>query len=203
MMEYRRCITPISIPIPFDSTCASTLWGAIQRSFMPSDAQVDPAWGSKMFDVTELDFGTVAAGIRDIYSGHLKNPFKEDIQITDLQPWHGPGCFLWRDAAADGSPITIPSGQQRKITLLVDTSAIVAITSRRQPFRYSTPFTPCRLQWNCQSMFAFAKISNSDREERIFSELSNRELVRNEGLISTIPDRTIGDWQSLHRRTLT
>jgi hypothetical protein len=77
-------------------------------------AQVDPSnWGSKMCKVTELDFGSVPKGAETSIKVPLTNVFKEDIQITGLtEAWR---CLRWQEA--NQLPITIPSGQERLITL--------------------------------------------------------------------------------------
>jgi hypothetical protein len=77
-------------------------------------AQDDPSnWGSKMCKVTELDFGSVPNGAETSIKVPLTNVFKEDIQITGLtEAWR---CLRWREATQ--LPLTIPSGQERLVTL--------------------------------------------------------------------------------------
>jgi hypothetical protein len=79
--------------------------------------QDDPSiWGSKICKVTELDFGSVPKGAETSIKVPLTNVFKEDIQITGLtQAWRG---LRWREATQ--LPISIPSGQERLISLCAD-----------------------------------------------------------------------------------
>jgi uncharacterized protein DUF1573 len=83
----------------------------------------DPAWGSKMFEVTEFNFGAAAKGAEAAIQLKVKNVYKEDIQITNLTT--GCGCVSWDEISRVESqaplPIIVPSGQQRLLTLRLDT----------------------------------------------------------------------------------
>ena len=86
--------------------------------------QHDPLWGSKMLDLTQFKFGSVAKGADAAIQLKVKNIYKEDIQITNLQT--GCGCVSWHDITrsdppAERLPIVIPSGQQRVLTLRLNT----------------------------------------------------------------------------------
>ena len=84
--------------------------------------QLDPAWGSKMFEVTEIKFGSVAKGADSPIQLRVKNVYKEDIQITNLTT--GCSCVSWDEITKPQQnplPIVIPSGQQRTLTLRLDT----------------------------------------------------------------------------------
>ena len=87
-------------------------------------ANQDPLWGSKMFEVTEIKFGSVAKGADSAIQLKVKNIYKEDIQITNLTT--GCGCVSWaeisrNDPPPEQLPIVIPSGQQRVLTLRLNT----------------------------------------------------------------------------------
>lgn len=88
-----------------------------------SFAQGDPLWGQKMFEVTDINFGSVAKGADSAVQVKVRNVYKEDIQITNLST--GCGCVSWDDLKVTSLqsplPIVIPSGQQRIITLRLDT----------------------------------------------------------------------------------
>ncbi len=88
-----------------------------------SFAQGDPLWGSKMFEVTDINFGSVAKGADASVQVKVRNVYKEDIQVTNLST--GCGCVSWDDLKAttlqSPLPIVIPSGQQRILTLRLDT----------------------------------------------------------------------------------
>lgn len=84
----------------------------------------DPLWGQKMFEVTELKFGSVAKGAEALLQVKVKNVYREDIHITNLAT--GCGCVKWvettrSDPPPEQYPLVIPSGQQRFITLQLDT----------------------------------------------------------------------------------
>jgi len=89
----------------------------------PGAAQ-DPLWGQKMFEVTELKFGSVAKGADAVLQIKVKNIYKEDIHITNLST--GCGCVKWvettrTDPPPEQYPLVIPSGHQRYISLQLDT----------------------------------------------------------------------------------
>ena len=84
----------------------------------------DPQWGAKMFEVTEIKFGSVAKGADSAIQLKVKNIYQEDIQITNLTT--GCGCVSWAeisrsDPPPEQLPIVIPSGQQRLLTLRLNT----------------------------------------------------------------------------------
>ena len=87
-------------------------------------ANQDPLWGSKMFEVTEIKFGSVAKGADSAIQLKVKNIYKEDIHVTNLTT--GCGCVSWAeisrsDPPPEQLPIVIPSGQQRVLTLRLNT----------------------------------------------------------------------------------
>lgn len=86
-------------------------------------AQGDPLWGQKMFEVTDINFGSVAKGADAAVQVKVRNVYKEDIQVTNLST--GCGCVSWDDLKSTSLqsplPIIIPSGQQRILTLRLDT----------------------------------------------------------------------------------
>lgn len=80
----------------------------------------DPLWGHKMFEVNDIKFGSVAKGADSFVQIKVKNVYKEDIQITNLTT--GCGCVSWDEVAKNNSlPLVVPSGQQRLITLRLNT----------------------------------------------------------------------------------
>lgn len=83
----------------------------------------DPLWGQKMFEVTDINFGAAAKGADSAIQLKVKNVYKEDIQITNLTT--GCGCVSWdeisRPDRQENLPIVVPSGQQRLLTLRLDT----------------------------------------------------------------------------------
>ena len=81
--------------------------------------QYDPSWGSKMLEVKEIQFGSVAKGSDAAVQVKVKNIYKEEIQITNLRGGLGP--FGWDNQPQNSLPIVIPSGQQRMLTLWLNT----------------------------------------------------------------------------------
>jgi hypothetical protein len=81
--------------------------------------QQDLLWGAKMFEVTEIKFGSVAKGADSAVQLKVKNIYKEDIQITNLTT--GCGCVSWDEVRENKLPLVIPSGQQTVLTLRLDT----------------------------------------------------------------------------------
>ena len=72
-------------------------------------------WGDKMFDRTEVKFGTVARLADTTFKLKVKNIYQEPIQITSLGV--SCGCISWVDQA----PITLASKEERELTLRLDT----------------------------------------------------------------------------------
>ncbi len=72
-------------------------------------------WGTKMFDRTEIKFGSVARLADTTFKVKVKNPYVEEIQITNLST--SCGCISWIDKL----PISIPSRQERELTIRLDT----------------------------------------------------------------------------------
>ena len=103
-MFYPRALWSVLIAASLLAVCS-----------LPVFAQ-DPAWGAKMFDVTEIKFGSVAKGADVAVQVRVKNIYKEDIQITNATT--GCGCVSWDEKTF---PLVIPSGQQRLLTLRLDT----------------------------------------------------------------------------------
>lgn len=79
----------------------------------------DPDWGSKMVNLTKIEFGSVAKGADALVQVVVKNIYKEDIQVTNLTT--GCGCVGWKEITEAPLPIVIPSAQQRVLTLRLDT----------------------------------------------------------------------------------
>lgn len=84
-------------------------------------------WGSKMFDVKEIDFGVVPKGAEAAFFLNVKNLYKEEIQVTEL--WQGSKTFVWDS----GIPITVRSGQQQTLTLRANT--VLYIGDRKSKVR--------------------------------------------------------------------
>lgn len=89
-----------------------------------AQAEYDPYWAAKMFEITEFKFGSVAKGADAAITIKVKNFYKEDIQITNLAT--GCGCVSWSDITRSDPPperlpIVIPSGQNRTLTLRLNT----------------------------------------------------------------------------------
>lgn len=79
----------------------------------------DPYWGNKMFEVTDIKFGSVAKGADSAVQVKVKNVYKEDIQITNLTT--GCGCVSWDEVKTNQLPLVVPSGQTRVVTLRLNT----------------------------------------------------------------------------------
>jgi len=79
---------------------------------VPALAQV---WGDKMFDRTEVKFGTVARLADTTFKLKVRNIYTDPIQITSLGV--SCGCISWVDQA----PITLASKEERELTLRLDT----------------------------------------------------------------------------------
>jgi uncharacterized protein DUF1573 len=78
----------------------------------PVFAQV---WGDKMFDRTEVKFGTVARLADTTVKLKVTNLYTDPIQITSLGV--SCGCISW----VDQTPITLASKEVRELTLRLDT----------------------------------------------------------------------------------
>ena len=72
-------------------------------------------WGDKMFDRTEVKFGTVARLSDTTFKLKVRNLYTDPIQITSLGV--SCGCISWIDQA----PITLASKEERELTLRLDT----------------------------------------------------------------------------------
>lgn len=72
-------------------------------------------WGEKMFDHTEVKFGTVARLADTTFKLKVRNLYTKPIQITNLGV--SCGCISWVDQA----PITLASKEVRELTLRLDT----------------------------------------------------------------------------------
>lgn len=79
----------------------------------------DPYWGNKMFEITDIKFGSVAKGADSAFQVKVKNVYKEDIQITNLTT--GCGCVSWDEVKTNQLPLVVPSGQTRVVTLRLNT----------------------------------------------------------------------------------
>lgn len=73
-------------------------------------------WGKKMFDRQEIKFGSVARLSDTKFTIKVNNPYREEIRITNLST--SCGCISWTDKQL---PITIPSRQERELTIRLDT----------------------------------------------------------------------------------
>lgn len=73
-------------------------------------------WGNKMFDRTEIKFGSVARLADTTFKIKVRNPYVEVIQITNLST--SCGCISWTDKQF---PISIPSKGERELTIRLDT----------------------------------------------------------------------------------
>jgi len=73
-------------------------------------------WGNKMFDRTEIKFGSVARLADTTFKIKVRNPYVEEIQITNLST--SCGCISWTDKQF---PISIPSKGERELTIRLDT----------------------------------------------------------------------------------
>lgn len=72
-------------------------------------------WGVKMLDRTEIKFGTVARLADTTFKVKVKNPYIEEIHVSSLTT--SCGCISWQDKL----PISIPSRQERELTIRLDT----------------------------------------------------------------------------------
>lgn len=72
-------------------------------------------WGEKMFERTEVKFGTVARLSDTTIKLKVRNLYTDPIQITSLGV--SCGCISWVDQA----PITLASKEERELTLRLDT----------------------------------------------------------------------------------
>ena len=101
-------------------------------------AAQDQEWGKKMFDKTDVNFGSVAKNADVVFKFKVTNIYKETIQISSL--WTSCGCISWQDR----TPISISSGQTQELTIRLDTvrhsgdKRVVAYASLLEPTRGST-----------------------------------------------------------------
>jgi hypothetical protein len=93
--------------------------GIVLSSSGTSALATDPYWGAKMFDVTEIKFGSVAKGADSVVQVRVKNIYKENIEVTNATT--GCGCVSWDEARESRFPLVIPSGQTRVLNLRLDT----------------------------------------------------------------------------------
>ena len=98
----------------------------------------DLNWGSKMFDKTNINFGSVAKNADVTFKFTVKNIFKEAIQVSSLST--SCGCISWQEK----TPITLASGESRELTIRLDTvrhqgdKRVTAFASLLEPTRGST-----------------------------------------------------------------
>lgn len=98
----------------------------------------DQEWGRKMFDRTEVNFGSVVKNADTVFKFKVKNIYKETIQISNL--WTSCGCISWQDRA----PVSIPTGETREFAIRLDTvrhsgdKRVYAYASLLEPTRGST-----------------------------------------------------------------
>ena len=82
----------------------------------------DLAWGNKMFELTEIKFGSaVAKGSDAVVQVRVKNVYQESIQVTSVST--GCSCVSWDETRKIPYPfpIVIPSGQTQVLNLRLDT----------------------------------------------------------------------------------
>lgn len=87
----------------------------------------EPTWGSKMFEVTEVNFGTVPKGLDTRVQLKIKNVYKEDIQVTNFT--QSCGALSWNQGRLVNLPLTIPSASKQLIAVHFDT---IRHTGQRQ-----------------------------------------------------------------------
>lgn len=100
----------------------------------------DYDWGRKMFDRTEVRFGSVAKNGDVVFKFNVKNIYKEEILITNLST--SCGCISWQDR--DRTPIRLASGQTQELSIRLDTvrhqgdKNVTAFVQLSEPTRGST-----------------------------------------------------------------
>lgn len=94
-------------------------------------------WGDKMFDKLEIRFGSVARLADTTFKIKVKNPYVEEIQITSLTT--SCGCISWLDSTK--LPISIPSKQERELTIRLDT---VRHSGDKRVTAFATVYEPGR-----------------------------------------------------------
>ncbi|WP_010587289.1 DUF1573 domain-containing protein [Schlesneria paludicola] len=100
----------------------------------------DYDWGRKMFDRTEVRFGSVAKNGDVVFKFNVKNIYKEDILITSLST--SCGCISWQER--DRTPIRLASGQTQELSIRLDTvrhqgdKNVTAFVQLSEPTRGST-----------------------------------------------------------------
>ena len=100
----------------------------------------DYDWGKKMFDRTEVRFGSVGKNADVVFKFNVKNIFKEDILISSLST--SCGCISWQER--DRTPIRITSGQTVELSIRLDTvrhqgdKNVTAFVQLSEPTRGST-----------------------------------------------------------------
>ena len=99
------------MPVPIVSRILVT---AVVIAWSAAVAEAQP-WGTKMFDRTEIKFGSVARLADTTFKLKVKNSYVENIQVTNLST--SCGCISWIDKL----PITIKSGEERELTIRLDT----------------------------------------------------------------------------------
>ena len=92
-------------------------------------------WGAKMFDRSEIKFGSVARLADTTFKVKVKNPYVEEIQITSLST--SCGCISWIDKPT----ISIPSKQERELTIRLDT---VGHSGDKRVRAYVSLFVPAK-----------------------------------------------------------
>jgi hypothetical protein len=95
----------------------------VSRSLLPlvvvacfAAPAVAQEWGKKMFDRQEIKFGSVPRLSDTKFTIKVHNPYREEIRITSLST--SCGCISWMDKQL---PISIPSRQERELTIRLDT----------------------------------------------------------------------------------
>jgi hypothetical protein len=106
----------------------------------------DADWGRKMFDKTDVNFGSVARNADVVFKFKVKNIYQEAIQINSLST--SCGCISWQEKA----PMTIASGQTVELTIRLDTvrhlgdKHVTAFASLLEPTRGSTAYLSIPVQ---------------------------------------------------------
>lgn len=149
-------------------------------------------WGNKMFDRTEVKFGNVARYADTTFKFKVKNPFVEEIQITNLST--SCGCISWIDKA----PISIPSKQERELTIRLDT---VGHQGDKRVRAYVTLLEPTRGSTSSLTIPVEGRI-RSDFEVRP-SLVGFGQIDLGKGYIQRIGINYLGgrpDWQILNAK---
>lgn len=104
----------------------------VASAMSSADAQ---EWATKMLDRTEIKFGSVARLADTTFKVKVRNPYVEDIQVTNLTT--SCGCISWIDRPV----ITLKSREERELTIRLDT---VGHVGDKRVRAYVTLYEPSR-----------------------------------------------------------